>query len=329
MPDLRSRIGGPASFQRRLESSLVARNVKVVFSRGDLPVQALLIINASRNLHVLLQAKRRGARIVQRLGSPFPSNSHLPIGPAKRFRTWMGTQNIAFIRARFADRIVYQSRFVKECWERQYPGLNKPSGVIYNGVDIAAFLPQGPSYKSSSEICIISVEGAQCEPANSPAFLLGQALSVSGHKVELLVFGKLEEDAARRWSTHAFVNYRGFVSNDELPYYYRGATFYVSTDIVNAGCPNSVIEALACGTPVVGYDLGVLPEMLSPQAGQCVPAHNDPWKGEPPGNIDGLVAAALAVKENNAAFRMGARALAEERFGLDRMTDQYVNILFN
>jgi glycosyltransferase involved in cell wall biosynthesis len=37
---------------------------------------------------------------------------------------------------------------------------------------------------------------------------------------------------------------------------------------LNAACPNSVIEALACGTPVLGYDTGALPEMVPPKSGR-------------------------------------------------------------
>ena len=49
-------------------------------------------------------------------------------------------------------------------------------------------------------------------------------------------------------------------------------------------------------------------------------------RGEAPGNIVGLVDAALEVHENNAPFREGARRLAEERYGLDRMVDQYMEV---
>jgi glycosyltransferase involved in cell wall biosynthesis len=116
------------------------------------------------------------------------------------------------------------------------------------------------------------------------------------------------------------------VPNDRLPYFYRGAALYVLTDVI-AACPNSVIEALACGTPVVGYDSSVLPEMLDRLAGRWVRPQGDPWRGERPGNIGGLVEAALEIVRDNAAFRAGARRLAESRYDLNRMIEEYLDFL--
>jgi glycosyltransferase involved in cell wall biosynthesis len=326
MPDLRNGTGGPTSFQKRLAEGLVERGVRVDFDKKTKNVDALLLINATRHMHTLCEARRNGVMIVQRLGTPFPSNSHLSIGPIARIRYWLGIKNVAFIRSHIVDRIVYQSRFAQECWKRTYGPANKPSKVIYNGLDLTRFSPEGQRYASQADICIISVEGTQTGPANNPAILLAQALNQRGMSVELLIFGKPWNNAASDFSSYSFINFRGHVSNDELRHYYRGAMFFVSTDLI-AGCPNSVIESLACGTPVIGYSLGVLPEMLNPEAGRCVIANGDPWRGEAPGNIEGLVGAALEIRENKALFRKGARRLAEERYGLDQMVDQYIDIL--
>jgi glycosyltransferase involved in cell wall biosynthesis len=141
------------------------------------------------------------------------------------------------------------------------------------------------------------------------------------------VFGKAGGGSENGWTIYPFVKFMGVTPNQDLPFYYRGASFYILTDII-AACPNSVIESLACGVPVIGYDTSVLPEMLTSQAGRCVPATGDPWRGEPPGNIDGLVHSALEIYAHNDDFRMGARNLAEERYGLERMVDQYISVLF-
>jgi glycosyltransferase involved in cell wall biosynthesis len=127
-------------------------------------------------------------------------------------------------------------------------------------------------------------------------------------------------------STPAFVSQEGTVPNGELPYHYRGADLFVSTDVI-AACPNSVIEALACGVPVLGFEAGVLPEMLDADSGLCVPYGADPWQWHPPKNTAGLVAAARQILADPLRFRRGARRLAEERYDLDQMVDRYLAVL--
>lgn len=330
MPAVINGVGGPASFQRKLVSAFHFRGICVDLGPSGFSAdsQACLVINGTRHLHMVLKARHGGARIVQRLGSPYWFNINQALTTFRRIRKWVGDQIMISTRRFIADRIVYQSYFVKKCWEREHGVVKWPSTVIYNGVDLSFFSPDGSKYASCADICIISVEGTQLLPAQNQAFKVAQELTRRGMNVELLVFGNLWADAAIKYDRYPFVNFIGPVANEELPFYYRGANAYVLNDIVNAGCPNSVIEALACGCPVIGYSLGVLPEILTQKAGRTVPAIGDPWKGEDPGNMPAMADAILDVFKNNRIFRKGARQLAEKRYDLEHMVDQYINVLF-
>jgi glycosyltransferase involved in cell wall biosynthesis len=231
------------------------------------------------------------------------------------------------IRAFLTDRIIYQSRFVEEWWETKYGASKVPCLIIHNGVDLAQFNPQGPKYQSRAEVCIISVEGNQGADLFDTATNLTKGLMEKGLDVELLMFGNSWNEAKSRYARYPFVNFKGPVPNPELPYFYRGATLYISTDII-AACPNSVIEALACGTPVLGYNAGVLPELLDESAGRCVDYRGNPWKVEPAENLEGMVNAALELIKDLDNFRRGARLLANRRYGLKEMVDAYLNVLF-
>lgn len=74
----------------------------------------------------------------------------------------------------------------------------------------------------------------------------------------------------------------------------------------------SVIEAMACGTPVVANDRGSMRELIDVGVtGLIVPQGDD----------------AVAAVQQVAAFDRGAiRRHAVERFGVDRMVDQYVAV---
>jgi len=95
---------------------------------------------------------------------------------------------------------------------------------------------------------------------------------------------------------------------------------------INAACPNSTIEALACGLPVVAFDTGALHELVSGDAGRVVAYGGNPWLLEP-ADVPGLARAANEVLVDQPRFRQGARRRAEEAFGLDTMVEGYLTCL--
>jgi glycosyltransferase involved in cell wall biosynthesis len=101
---------------------------------------------------------------------------------------------------------------------------------------------------------------------------------------------------------------------------------------VNPPCPNSVIEAMACGLPVIGFDSGALKELVSESAGCIVPYGANPWKLETP-DISALAESAGQVLEKQdqlplaGTMRAAARKRAEAEFSLDKMVDSYLKVL--
>ncbi len=71
-----------------------------------------------------------------------------------------------------------------------------------------------------------------------------------------------------------------------------------------------VAESLACGTPVAGFAVGALPELVDDTLGRLAP----------PGDVVALADATVAA---TALDRNAIRRLAVERFDLDRMADDY------
>jgi len=319
-------IGGPSTFQKKLFNSLQKRGIPTSYTGTTFEkFDVILLINATKLIHKLSFAKLRGARIIQRLGLPFHPNIWLNMNKGERIRSLISTVNQRMTRELFADMIVYQSKYVQKCWNMLYGQSYKKSYVIYNGIDLSFFNPIGEKYIPKGEMCVVSVEGTQPNPTESLAFNVVKELIVRGVKTELLVFGRASNDTRMQYSKYSFVRFMGQVPNNVLPFYLRSAHVFLSNDYI-AACPNSVLEALACGTPIVGYKLGVLPELLKGTAGKCVHSGGAPWKYRKPNNISFLADAAIEIYEKYDQYSRSARRLAEEHYGLDHMVDQYIQI---
>ena len=112
---------------------------------------------------------------------------------------------------------------------------------------------------------------------------------------------------------------------EQMPFLERSSHLLFSAE-VNRPCPNSVIEALACGLPVVGFDTGSLSELVQGDAGRLSAHGANPWKLERP-DIPSLAEAADEILRDNERFRTSARARAESVLGLDTMVDEYLKVL--
>jgi glycosyltransferase involved in cell wall biosynthesis len=87
-----------------------------------------------------------------------------------------------------------------------------------------------------------------------------------------------------------------------------------------------VIEALACGLPVIGFDTGSLAELVQGDAGRLALYGANEWKLEQP-DVPALVDPAIEILQNQTLFRKSAREQAEAAFGVDKMVDEYSQVL--
>lgn len=323
-------LGGPASFQARLTAGLIDRGVDVGFDVDDPANGAILVVGGTRKLLDLQRARLRGVRIIQRLNGMNWVHRRQYTGVKHFLRAEWGNWLLAAIRRSLADGIAYQSQFSQRWWNEARGSTGKESTVIYNGVDLNEFSPVGEGTPPEDHYRILVVEGhlgGGYEQGLLNAVRLVQLLNPRMDKpVELQVVGEAPAGLKSRCIASGIpLEWMGVVKRDQIPALDRAAHALFSTDI-NAACPNAVVEALACGLPVVSFDTGALGEMVTGQAGWIAPYGGNPWKLEP-ANIHALADGVQQVLTHQPLYRAGARARAEEAFGLDSMVEKYLNFL--
>jgi glycosyltransferase involved in cell wall biosynthesis len=324
-------IGGPASFRARLIAGLNTRGVPVVQSPDDPECRALLVIGGTRRLPVLFRARKRGVRIVQRLNGMNWIHRRRFTGVTHFLRSEINNLILSTIRKQVADHIIYQSKFASTWWQTVYGKVRASAAVIYNGVDLSEYTPGEPGLRPSDRYRLLLVEGhlgGGNEMGLVNAVALARGLNqMADRPVELVVVGDVPASlqASFERENPGKIRWQGKVRREEVAALDRSAHALFSAD-VNAACPNSVIEALACGLPVVSYATGSLPELIEGDAGMVVPWGSNFWKLEPP-DIPVLVSATWTIFKEQERFRPAARARAEAAFSVDAMVDRYLEIL--
>ncbi len=328
-----SGVGGMVSFQQKMAAALDARGIQVCFDLDDLPYDAVLVIGGTRQLGGLWQARRRGIPLIQRLDGMNWMHRLRRTGLRHYLRAEYGNLLLAFIRSRLADVIVYQSQFSRQWWQREHGAAAAPDTVVYNGVDLRVYHPQGAYQRPQNRWRVLLVEGSlmggyETGLETAIALMHGLALKLGPEfPLELMVVGRVDEEVKAHWQEQASVPviWAGQVAGERIPEIDRSAHVLFSSD-VNAACPNSVIEALACGLPVAAFDTGALPELVTGEAGRLAPYGGDPWRLAPP-DTAALVEAASQVLVQQPRFRYAARQRAEAGFGVEQMAQGYLDAL--
>jgi glycosyltransferase involved in cell wall biosynthesis len=112
--------------------------------------------------------------------------------------------------------------------------------------------------------------------------------------------------------------------------YYQASDVYVHAARADT-FPNTVLEALACGTPVVATAVGGIPEQVKPLERWNVETFdrfNEPTGAlVPPGDAEAMADAVVALVTNGALQkRLGENAAedARKRFDLERQVNEYI-----
>jgi teichuronic acid biosynthesis glycosyltransferase TuaC len=152
--------------------------------------------------------------------------------------------------------------------------------VLRNGVDLEVFRPVDPL---QARLRLELPAGPIAACVGNLVEEKGQALAVEmlvkQTELNLVIVGDgpLRAELAalsRRLSVDARVRFLPNMAQRDLAHLYSGVDVLLLTS-VREGWPNVVLEALACGTPVVAFDVGAVREMLTePWVGRIVARRN-------------------------------------------------------
>jgi len=311
--------GGPGSFQTRFEKELNDRGWEIIYKGEDKKPDLIFVVGGTRHLFWLLQMKSRRIPILYRLDGISWLHRKKKVGIKlfllAEYRKIMSKLIHGFI----ADKIVYQSDFVQRWWNQSSYRKRKHTSIIYNGV----VLPQDSGDANSSFKHKLLILEGNIDYTPYSVDLMNELVSKLSREIDIELYGNFEftENINKIDSS---IKYHGFLPRNQV-YGVMIGSIYLSLDI-NPACPNTVIEALACGAPVVAFDTGSLKELVPPEAGIIVPYGSNPWELAYP-DVDALIEAILKIKGNYLWYSTNARKVAEARYSITDMTEKYLEVI--
>ena len=186
-----------------------------------------------------------------------------------------------------------------------YPFLNW-QGVVHNGLEKSQF-----EYNNKPDDYLLFL-GRVChekgvEEAIEAANLAGKKLIIAGQPSSETYFNSIIKPKINK-----NIKYFGIANFNQKIKLFKNAKAVLHPHLLPEGFGNTMIEAQACGTPVIAYPYGSSPEVIK-----------DKKTGFIVKDIKGMVS---AIKKIDKINRQDCRDFVEKNFSIKKMVDGYENI---
>lgn len=268
------------------------------------------------NLLALLLAKSMGGK---HLVTTLHGLSELPVsGKNQQSPIPLKTHIDYFFLNRFFTRVVAVSHEIKTVLVRYDLFTQKKVDVIYNGIPLP---PQISSSESSTNGLFHIGTVGRMVPVKDFNLFLEVAAEIKKRKnnvrFSILGEGSLRQELIQRTKDLKIEDSMEFLSSRPDPFrYFQSLDLYLNTSL-HEGIPMSILEAMACGKPVVAPNVGGIPEVISHrEQGLLV-------EGRDPKDFADSCLALMQNQDLRAAMSKNAARKIESSFSSVKMAQSY------
>jgi glycosyltransferase involved in cell wall biosynthesis len=217
---------------------------------------------------------QRVIKAVERAAVPIVLNQNGVFYRAWYPQNWQRENaRIAAVHAR-ANYVLYQSEFCRQCAQRFLGPRTGQAEILYNAVDTKRFSPRVGGRTGRGFGFLVTGKIGPSTAYRLTASIEGLAAARRcGVEADLVIAGLIDPSVeasarqlAERLGVARCVEFTGLYRAAQAPAIYQAADAYLMMK-QNDPCPNVVLEALACGLPVLYSASGGVPELVGTQAG--------------------------------------------------------------
>jgi glycosyltransferase involved in cell wall biosynthesis len=222
--------------------------------------------------------------------------------------------------------LVSPSRWMAEQMQASALLRQVPVNVIPNGIDLQRYQPRQKAVVRTllnlppdPYLILFGAGGGTSDPRKGFALLQAALQQLAqtewGTRIQLVVFGAVppETPLALGFPVH----YMGKLQDDlSLAMVYAAADVFVAPS-VQENLSNTVVEAIACGTPCVAFKIGGMPDLID---------HHQTGYLARPYEVEDLARGIVWVLEDaerHRALQIGAREKAEREFSEQLQAQRY------
>ena len=310
--------GGPSNAVLRVINVLQARGHSIttnLFSSWDC---ALLNVGVGIRFD-LLRLIRLGRRLVYRVDGCYVEEIFKRQGRSWENEYYKTNKRIQKALST-ADHIIYQTQFAKNHLDKLFTTTRENFSIIPNGVDLSLFKPR--SLREETKI-VIGCIGTFRENRIKVLVDICNKLSIEH---QLLIVGRMDEQcnhdlqsAQKINSKYCEIKYSPQITNDvQLVEFYQKIDCFIHP-IIGDTCSNAVIEALACGVPVIVPQWSGSSSLVG--SGGLV-VEQPPWE-DYNNFISGYVEAIKKILDSQVEFSAQARKRASDKFDIAKIALRY------
>ena len=232
-----------------------------------------------------------------------------------------------------ADYVFFQSKFCKNVAEKFLGKCNVKNEILYNAVDTTKFFPLKKDIKQNEFTFLITGKFSSIHyyhlkntilsigsvEYNNLTFKLIIAGSISS-QLHKKIYNLINNRIINRKNISIFGKYTQ--DNANILYNMADAFIYLSH---NSPCPNSVIEALSCGLPVLYSNSGGVPELVGTNCGIPLQVKNSYENPFCP-NIDDVQVGIKKIIDKREFFSNNARNRAIKMFDINIWIDKHKKV---